>query len=90
MEYTAENNWGELKQGEESKFTGTKYSSRPTSFGKPATFEESLEVITPEVTIGGHVFVPKHIDEVVDGGVIGKDGKLPAPPEAYFVLTAKG
>ena len=96
-QYTAENNWGELQPGEESQFTGTKYSGRPTLFGKPVTCADTTtcegtldvaqkttlnetEVVPPQITIGGHVFVPVVTPQVIDGGEIGADGKLPAAP----------
>ena len=37
------------------------------------------EVVPPQITIGGYVFIPSQISASIDGGEIGADGKAPLP-----------
>ena len=38
------------------------------------------EVVPPQITIGGHVFVPMPSAALIDGGEMGADGSLPSFP----------
>ena len=47
------------------------------------------EVIPPEITVGGQVFVPKPLLTLFDGGVIGADGVVPTP-SPFTILVSEG
>ena len=52
-----------------------------------ATLNET-EVIPPQITIGGHVFVPVAASALIDGGEIGADGRPPAfPPTKTYLVS---
>ena len=46
------------------------------------------EVVPPQITIGGHVFVPRIGGELIDGGEIGADGSLPTFPGNRLYLIS--
>ena len=46
------------------------------------------EVVPPQITIGGHVFVPVAAGELIDGGEIGADGGIPAFPLNRMYLVS--
>jgi hypothetical protein len=100
--YKKEDNWGERNECGDSEFDGPKSSDRDktmcgnlTVLGQ--TTLNSTEVVPPEITVGGRVFVPTTLRYVSDvtlgaGGRAAEGGEpsLQASYATIVVLAEKG
>jgi hypothetical protein len=87
--YKEEDNWGELKDCEESEYKGDKASSRPATFCKPVQCLDSFSVMPPAITVGGITYVPTNVVVVATPASIGPGGAvIPATYATINVLAA--
>ena len=102
--YSAENNWGEITECggglDGTKFSNRPQEfCKPITCLDTTTCESTLdvtqkttlnetEVVPPQITIGGHVFVPKTGGEIIDGGEIAADGSFPTFPMNRLYLVS--